>query len=697
MTDNNSNTSGPADDSPLRICGWMQFKHQETGDIRNSPAIAVYLSRPVAWGEKTRMAINSRSPVANVAGNWDDVRHATWASGQVEEAKKWAPMGFTPNDPSIKPLLVAKIGGLLAVNAKEMAKKKPPERRIHLCRFDHWLNGWGTDLVWDPLKDLGPHSAPELLKMAIAGELSGDASEVCEHWLSQPVAQEAKKKAYGSKYPTKATPPAPATPAPPPARIQTPPRPEASAPSLSTTSPAVLAQASSSTPKEIIDEPSPFDEFPSFSPSQGPSAKPANGAEEQQATDALPNRRRPVDEPSIFDDFPPASDANTPPTGAENQQATDALANGPLPADEPSIFDDFLPASEPNTAPSPSPQINQRSEAERDALPAMAPAETATAPQPSADAPQMDETATPAPQATAPIQPPESPESLEASIFGGADLPDFSRIALSAGMGMPPKRPADAASPAKEEQAAPALQKSGVVDFSFARLPAHGNGGEVHWQTCLLACSGYMPKDVFAVARKFQAGSRQKGARQEMLYGHLALPALVSAGFSISVDGREVDEKFLSQEKGRAALDAPNFLLSAMARSPHQAVANIASLARAKFYRDKISALISSAPREPSEEDPAEGWIQLSPGPARRDATRAHALSGLVRWTKSGSPMMARLAQEIDRSKLARLCEGYALAQRLCFDADGNPEGMPAPGSTPITPQAVNSSPGGKP
>ena len=177
----------------------------------------------------------------------------------------------------------------------------------------------------------------------------------------------------------------------------------------------------------------------------------------------------------------------------------------------------------------------------------------------------------------------------------------------------------------------------------------------------------------------------------------MALPALVSAGFSISVDGREVEGKFLSQEKDRQALDATNFLLSAMARSPHQAVANIASLARAKFYRDKLSALISSAPREPSEDDPTEGWIQLSPGPARRDATHAHALSGLVRWTKSGSPMMARLAQEIDRSKLARLCEGYALAQRLCFEADANPEGMLAPGSTPITPQAVNSSPGGKP
>lgn len=727
MSDNTSHSTPQAGDPILRICGWMQFKHQETGDVLNAPAIAVFLARPVSWGEKTRMALNSRSPLLEATGNWDEVRHATWVAGRVAEAKKWTPLGFTPNDPSIKPLLVEKIGLLLASNAREMAKKKAPERRIHLCRFDHWLNGWGTDLVWDPLKDLGVHTAPELLKMSQEGLISGDDPEVCEHWLAQPVAQEAKKKAYGSRYPAKepaAQNPRSSSPAdsPPAGRAglaqaantataspKAPAPIPAPAPSPIASRPAAPAAPSSPPQSSADPELSFFDDFPLALENAAPAINQALPASEKPRAAIQPSS--PPNDPSPFDDYPTVAELGESPKQPAAGSGHEKLVNAMAPSDE---FKSQPPAT---TAPE-APELDGETLGQEP-----------SASQPSGSASQaLPETISPAPLVPSPAaehrphqperqealgaraeqaamdahQDIESDDSLAESIFGGSDLPDFSKIALATGAAIPRRpasaEPSPAPSPAPAATPAPAsAAKSGAIDFSFAKFPAHNDAGDIRWETCLLACSGYMPTEAFAVARRFQAGLRDKNGRQEIIYASGVLPALAAAGLPISVDGAAVADKFLSIADGRPKLDAANLLLASMAKSPHSKTANIASLARAKFYRDKIAALFSTAPREPAEEPIAGGWIQLSAGPMRPEATQANPEAGAVRWFKDGVSMAARLSEELDRAKLARLCEGYALALKLCLPAELGADGMLAPGSSAITTHSTPPSIGGKP
>ena len=548
------------DDSPLQICGWMQFKHEHSGERVSAPAIASFVSRPINWGEKERMALALRSPVTDISGFWEEVRHDMWARGVVDEGKLWTPMGFKPNDPSVADAIGTRIADVLAHTPGEARKNKSPERRLGSCRFDEWFKGYCVDLVWDPLRDLEP-TARTLAAMASEGLIHGDGFEMTQHWLGQPLSRLAERRPYAN---TQARPAAPSG---------------DSKTSKTNATPAAKTAISMDAPPKAI--------------AAAPIATPIAAAPIATPVAAAPIARI-------------ASDASKKPISL-------------MPEDD------------------------------------------------------------------------ESDNDREArAIFGGPDLPNFSTIARASGSEQrwrsEPEAPQEQhQTPRRAPAAIREHENTRPLSIHFGRYPRHGDDGAVDWSTALVAIDGFMEREAFDAVKRHRRAIRagKAGGRSESLYAIDALQDLLRAEVSFELDGSAPPSKMIAVgEHGERMLDTPNYALFSLSKSSDPVAYNIPALVRAKFYRDKLSELLSRAARTPVAQSPSAGWIQLSTGPERVDATMAHPAEGLVKWSRAGGqPMLAKLVDGADQEKLRRLCSNFSAAASLCRPADAAHEGALPPGA----------------
>ena len=566
------------DDSPLQICGWMQFKHEHSGERVSAPAIASFVSRPINWGEKERMALALRSPVTDISGFWEEVRHDMWARGVVDEGKLWTPMGFKPNDPSVADAIGTRIADVLAHTPGEARKNKSPERRLGSCRFDEWFKGYCVDLVWDPLRDLEP-TARTLAAMASEGLIHGDGFEMTQHWLGQPLSRLAERRPYAN---TQARPAAPSG--------------DSKTSKTNATPAAKTAISMDAPPKAIAAAPiaTPIAAAPIATPiAAAPIATPVAAAPIATPVAAAPIARI-------------ASDASKKPISL-------------MPEDD------------------------------------------------------------------------ESDNDREArAIFGGPDLPNFSTIARASGSEQrwrsEPEAPQEQhQTPRRAPAAIREHENTRPLSIHFGRYPRHGDDGAVDWSTALVAIDGFMEREAFDAVKRHRRAIRagKAGGRSESLYAIDALQDLLRAEVSFELDGSAPPSKMIAVgEHGERMLDTPNYALFSLSKSSDPVAYNIPALVRAKFYRDKLSELLSRAARTPVAQSPSAGWIQLSTGPERVDATMAHPAEGLVKWSRAGGqPMLAKLVDGADQEKLRRLCSNFSAAASLCRPADAAHEGALPPGA----------------
>lgn len=712
--------------APLAIRGWMQFRHQETGERISSPAIALFTTRPIRYGEQTRMALHLRSPITEALGTWDEVRHSFWETGNMQEAMNWTPMGFTPNDAATLEAVVSRVGQLM--ESKRVATgQRPPKLRATSCRFDEWFRGYSADLTWDPFRDLAP-SALELARMAEHGAIPPEPNdEILSEWLSQPPSRIAARsrssyggpgRSDGAERPQQTdkgrAAPQPGSEARKPAHIQergSSIQPPSKAEPIQPAQPAARAgEDSDSEPEWIANE--------AFVVARSVPGEP------EPELDHVPEMdRAPIEEPdaSLGNDSdsapasPPSSATVAPPSSA----ATPAAARPPIAEPdnwEASPFDE-APAQAPIKAPPPAPTQPPTPTAPQ--MPSAKPEPTAPpAPTPAA-APPL------APTPPAPVQASESTaspgvvaeaaspvEALARDIFGGPELPGFSAIAQAVSQGLIRGHAAQPARDGSTEDARPAnldgptsaQAHDGVeapqtpqrpLAVSFARFPRHDAEGSVDWGSALFAC-GYMAQEAFAAARSHKRAARDGASgREESLYGLGLLGALRAAGVDFALDGVPPEARFDGAAPG--SFDAENFALKALAKSSFEPASNIASLVRARFFREKLAELAKAAPREAYAPVPSEGWTQVSAGPVRPDATMAHAEQGLVGWTRPGTAerVVARLARPEDRERLAKFAGNLAQSQSACKPPHPAPHGAIPPGAAePRAPQAWGSRPG---
>lgn len=309
---------------------------------------------------------------------------------------------------------------------------------------------------------------------------------------------------------------------------------------------------------------------------------------------------------------------------------------------------------------------------------------------------------TPAPT---PLSEAEELEKLEASIFGGTDLPDFSSIARSNGQNFRQYQSTGTGESQADPKAyhltsgstAPSRSEPAQeLDLRFARFPRHEDDGHIDWNTALIASTSFLDGDVFNLAKRHWKASRiGASGRKESLYGIGFIEELARQNVGFSIDGVAPVDKFIQDGAGGRNLDTVNFLLNCFAKSSVPCAKNIASLARAQFFRQKIYDLFDKSPKMPiSSDDFDPEALQLSPGPRHMGSTLVDAEIGTLRWGQNGSDdqvFAVKLQRNEDIERLAKLSSAFATSHIECKPADPAEWGPLAPGSSPIEANAPRS------
>lgn len=233
-----------------------------------------------------------------------------------------------------------------------------------------------------------------------------------------------------------------------------------------------------------------------------------------------------------------------------------------------------------------------------------------------------------------------------ASIFGGAEMPNFSQIAQSAAA---KRRPAsidpDPTAHLAVASSAPSADSS-ALSWRFVRYPQQREDGSINWSEALLVCDSFLPKEDFALARPSWKGMVFRDGAKESAFSIDVLAELRAAGRSILLHEESPPARFEQNLDGRVALDVENFALSLFAKAPRPELQALADGARSLFYARKIAALGASASPFTGEM-PSDGWIELGAG-----SSTIHALAEppLIRW-----PGEERAVSPSDPASQARL------------------------------------------
>ena len=645
-------------ESTIRICGWMQFKNQVTNEKVTTPAIATVESRPVNYGEKERLSLQIRSPFTEKSGTWDEIKHDCWVQAKIEEAKQWYAVGFTPNDPEIKTVVTKKIDELLKSNDREQGKKKTADRRLSTCRFDEWLKGWATDLVWDPFQYL--EASPKIISsMVNEGLLCLDLEENLLHWLDQPPSFTAAKVYSGNKTWQKKE--------------------------SQQKAPEGVPSEDLSSKKESVS-----DALVQAKNDHNASGVQKNESDLQSVKKDQPLNKEEVINTSSNDMFylnESIQDLN----GVEDYYIP--LRESDLPLMEPEFIpteygeDVFSAEIRQDIDHINTPSIEQVSENQEQLKENQGQNVLIESEEINIQNNRSNDESTLIEEEKEEEKEEESEKDLiEESIFGGKDLPNFADIVKFNEISND-KKSKEVIDSIKNEESIPYSNGNTPVEssrakssseiyreplkFSFARYPSQQPDGSIDWTKALLACEGFMQTQAFNLARNHRRATRPDKNKQQSLYSMDILLDLTIESIPFTLLGENPKPRFELELEDSKRLDCVNFALFALGKDSNGVGRNIASVARTKFYREKIAEIFAKSAKIPYSltSETSTNWIQLSAGPLREDATKVDPDRGLIQWRQPHSEppclLCAQLVDEEAKEKIKKGCEGFikSLAQ----------------------------------
>jgi hypothetical protein len=273
-------------------------------------------------------------------------------------------------------------------------------------------------------------------------------------------------------------------------------------------------------------------------------------------------------------------------------------------------------------------------------------------------------------------------------------MPAFSAIAQKNGKTLTHQnleRPIQESSAAQQGQRHESqLHSPPAISISFARFPRHTDEGTVSWDSALLCVGGFLDDFAFNTAKRHRRATRSTAnGRAENLYGIGMLRDFAHACIDFTLEGKPIPPAYFKGDAAKPAFDVENCALHAMSKCDFPPAANIAALARAKFFRDKTMSLAKQAQKAPHAPIPPDGWIQMSPGADRANATCVHPEDGLVRWSASAEigsaqTICVQLTHDKDREALADSARRYLNAKQACQSASTESDGPTRPDTMPI-------------